>query len=250
MLQLRNLAKEFYGIKAVDDVSFEVAEGSITSLIGPNGAGKTSVINLCSGILRPSAGEVVFEGKPLSGLRPEHVARAGIRRTFQTVHLFPGLTVEENVIIARFGDVLRRSPWLSLLPAGIGDTAARKQAAAVLEMLGLEKHAGAVASELSYGDQRRVEIARALCGNPRLLLLDEPAAGMNTAETGQLQRDIRAIADQGITVLLVEHDMTLVMGVSHHIVVLNFGRKIAEGTPAEIRCDEEVIRSYLGEEVV
>lgn len=246
MLNVKHLTKEFAGIVAVDDVSFDVPEGSITSLIGPNGAGKTTMINLCTGILHPSSGEVAFQGRLVSGLRADHVARAGIRRTFQTVHLFPGLTVEENLVIARFGDVARRTPWLSLLPPAMGDAVARTKAAEVLEMLGLSSYAKSVATELSYGSQRRVEIARSLCGNPRMLLLDEPAAGMNTVETEELQRDILLIAKMGVTILLVEHDMTLVMGVSDKIVVLNFGRKIAEGTPDEIRRNDEVIASYLG----
>ncbi len=236
----------FAGVKALDGVSFTVATGSITALIGPNGAGKTTMINVLSGVVAPTAGTVALAGADVTRHSARRRATAGLRRTFQTVHLFPGLTVRENLVVGRFHHVAARRWPEALLPPALGDRAGRMLAEEALGLLGLARHADTVATELPYGTQRRVEIARALVGQPKLLLLDEPAAGMNDRETEHLRDDIRAIRDRGVTVLLVEHDMALVMSVSDHVVVLNFGQKLAEGSPAEMQRHPAVIESYLG----
>lgn len=246
MLEVSNVSRSFAGIHALQDVDFSVAPGSITALIGPNGAGKTTLINIVTGVLPPSQGEVRFGGRPLAGMKPHQVEALGIRRTFQTVHLFPGLTVRENMVIGGFRPALRASLLSMLrLPAFDRGPEARR-ASALFEMLGLTEFADEVATDLPYGTQRRVEIARAMMGEPRFVLLDEPAAGMNETETRELTDDIRLIRDQGVTVFLVEHDMSLVMSVSDKVVVLNFGRLIAQGTPEAMQRDPEVIASYLG----
>ncbi len=246
MLEAKSVGVSFAGVKALDGVSFTVRDGSITALIGPNGAGKTTMINVLSGVVTPTAGAVLFAGAPITRHSPRRRATAGIRRTFQTVHLFPGLTVRENLVVGRFHHVASRRWPQALLPPALGDRAGRRLIDDALDLLGLGRHADTLATDLPYGTQRRVEIARALVGQPRMLLLDEPAAGMNDAETEHLSRDVRIIRDQGITVFLVEHDMALVMSVSDHVIVFNFGQKLAEGTPAEMQLHPAVIESYLG----
>jgi ABC-type branched-subunit amino acid transport system ATPase component len=246
MLSVQNISREFFGLRALDDVTFDVDQGSITALIGPNGAGKTTLVNVISAIVPPSAGMVRFEQEPITSSSPHRVARLGIRRTFQTVHLFGGMTVRDNLVVGRFSRAQEQQTWSILSLPRWGDAPGRARNDQVLALMELTAVADEIAIDLPYGMQRRVEIARALCAEPRLLLLDEPAAGMNQAETDQLRDDIGTIRDSGVTVLLIDHDMSLVMNLSDKVVVLDFGRKIAEGTPAEIRRDPIVAKSYLG----
>ncbi len=250
LLGVANLTRRFGGVVAVDDVSFDVREGEIVGLIGPNGAGKTTVINLLSGLLRPTAGAITFEEARLDRLPPYRIARAGVARTYQNIRLFRGLSALDNVIVgthtrthASFAARLAFAPAVRREEA-----AARDTARALLQRVSLGGREGLRATSLPYGEQRRLEIARALAAQPRLLLLDEPAAGMNPAEMDQLIALIRSLRDDGQTILLIEHNMQVVMGVCDRIVVLNFGRKIAEGTPNEISQNKEVIAAYLGEE--
>ncbi|HET8628072.1 MAG TPA: ABC transporter ATP-binding protein [Thermomicrobiales bacterium] len=249
LLQVDGLSRHFGGVRAVDDVSFAVAAGEIVGLIGPNGAGKTTVINLLSGLLRPTAGRIVFAGARLDRLPPYQIARAGVARTYQNIRLFRGLSALDNVIVGTHGTT--REPFVKRLAFAPSvrreEAAARATARALLDRVGLAHRARARATSLPYGEQRRLEIARALAARPRLLLLDEPAAGMNPAEMATLVALIRALAAEGQTILLIEHNMQVVMGVCQRIVVLNFGRKIAEGPPSAISRDPDVVAAYLGE---
>ena len=249
MLDVSDLTRTFGGLRAVDGVSFSVREGEIAGLIGPNGAGKTTVFNLVTGFLAPTAGRVRFRGADITRWSPDRVTTAGITRTFQNIRLFRDMPAAENVVV---GQHVRTSATLADAVFATPryrteERAARARARELLALVGLADRASVPARSLAYGDQRRLEIARALATQPRLLLLDEPAAGMNTAETQALMTLIRRLRDEhGLTILLIEHDMKLVMGVCDRIVVLNFGREIAEGAPDEVRRNPAVIEAYLG----
>jgi branched-chain amino acid transport system ATP-binding protein len=248
LLECDGISKRFGGVHAVAEVDLAVAPGQVFGLIGPNGAGKTTLVNLISGHLRVDSGAIRFSGADVTRLAPHALTARGIARTFQGVRLFKGLTALENVLVGRHArmrsDVLRR-----LWPRGAPDRPERERAGLLLERLGLTRP-HALAGELAYGDQRRLEIARALASEPRLLILDEPAAGMNPAESARLRELMRALVAEGLTIVLIEHDVRLVMGTCDRVAVLNFGRKVAEGTPAEIQASVVVREAYLGAEDV
>jgi branched-chain amino acid transport system ATP-binding protein len=250
LLRVSSLSKSFGGVHAVRGVSFDVEQGQIKALIGPNGAGKTTLFNLVSGFVIPDAGEVHFDGRPIQGFPPHRSATLGLSRTFQNIKLFSGMTALENVMVGRH--VRSKAGFLSSmlhLPRTWSEEAdVRKRSVELMEFLGIGALADAEATSLAYGQQRAVELARALACEPRMVLLDEPAAGLNMRETAELARLIGRIRDRGITVLLVEHDMSLVMGISDEVVVLSYGEKIAEADPGTIQKDPQVIRIYLGEE--
>jgi branched-chain amino acid transport system ATP-binding protein len=246
----QGLRKFFGGLRAIDALDFSVTRGQIKAIIGPNGAGKTTLFNLISGIFPPSGGGFEFQGRKLVGLKPHRIARLGITRTFQNVELFGNMSVLENVMLGRHSRTLAgifragfRFPGMRREEKEI-----RERALEELRFLGLEGQASAPATSLPLGEQKLLEIARALATEPKLILLDEPAAGLNMRETAGLGEIIRQIRERGITVMLVEHDMSLVMEVSDEVLVLNYGKKIAEGHPREIQRNPEVIAAYLGEE--
>jgi len=250
LLKIRHLSKRFAGVQAIFDLSFDVTQGSITSIIGPNGAGKTTLINMVSGFIRPSDGDIRFNGESLSGLKPHQVAARGIARTFQTVELFSRMTVLENVMLGRH--LKSRKGLISAafrLPGVFREEADLKaRSLSVLETVGIAEYAAMKAANLPLGEQKLLEVARALASEPQLLLLDEPVAGLNEVETQKAAEMIMGLGETGVTVILVEHDMKMVMDISDEILVLNYGAKIAAGPPTSIRTDPGVIKAYLGDE--
>lgn len=250
VLELKNITKNFGGISALTDVSFKINKGEIFGLIGPNGAGKTTMFNVITNMFLPTSGEINFLGEKISGIKPHKITDKGICRTFQNIRLFSQMTVLENVLVGGhcrsksgvFSSVFRTKSQRN------EEQSTHKVATDLLQLVGLSSYEDVIAENLAYGQQRRLEIARALASNPSLLLLDEPAAGMNETETENLFDLIKQVQQRGVTVLVIEHDMPFVMKLCDRIAVLNFGKKLAEGTPQEIQNNQEVIEAYLGSE--
>ncbi len=250
LLEVSGVSKRFGGLQAVKAVSFRVEKGTIKAVIGPNGAGKTTLFNIVSGFLAPDAGTITFRGEPIQGSPPHRVSARGLARTFQHIKLFTRMSALENVMVGRH--VRSRAGFvagmLHLPFTWREEGEVRARSLDLLDFLGIASLAGAEATSLSYGQQRAVELARALASEPEMLLLDEPAAGLNMRETADLAQLIRRIRERGVTVLIVEHDMSLVMSISDEVIVLSYGEKIADGDPRSVQRDADVIRVYLGEE--
>jgi branched-chain amino acid transport system ATP-binding protein len=250
LLEVQGVSKRFGGVQAVNDVSFRVEKGMIKAVIGPNGAGKTTLFNMVSGFIPPDTGSITFAGQAMQGHPPHRVAARGVSRTFQNIRLFAGMSALENVMVGRY--LRARAGFLAGM-LGLGrarreDRAARERALEVMDFLGIAQLAEAEATSLAYGQQRAVELARALASEPEMVLLDEPAAGLNMRETRDLSALIGRIRDRGITVLLVEHDMSLVMGICDEVLVLSYGEKIADADPPTVQKDPQVVKVYLGDE--